>query len=283
MRSETAAVPTRNLLPQAEVCSVVEARATISEAILQLLASTRVALVAIRLSYEPEEKHTQIEQSSRRNRDQSIDYLLQSIRPLVRKTDRVFRHDNCLYFVLLASDLQGAAIVEERLWETLLWRVHNMSELMLLPPTEMTIGHSACPDPHTNLDELFSAATHVSQRAGCATERPGRTSDQPDSSDEVARPTEREALPQLARKLGIPYLSLLPGKPPQSVLHVVNPRLAQELHCYPVGRERNILTVAMLNPQDRSALERLRRETGLRIFPVLTHPDALERALAQLS
>jgi hypothetical protein len=38
----------------------------------------------------------------------------------------------------------------------------------------------------------------------------------------------------------------------------------------------------MLNPQDKSTLERLHKETGLHIFPVLTHPRALQTALAQL-
>jgi len=93
---------------------------------------------------------------------------------------------------------------------------------------------------------------------------------------------DRDELPLLARKLGIPYLSLLPGKLPQRVLHTLSARLARELRCYPIGRERNMLTVAMLNPQDHTILERLHQETGLHIFPVLTHPEALERALKQL-
>lgn len=91
-----------------------------------------------------------------------------------------------------------------------------------------------------------------------------------------------EELPVLARKLGIPYLSLLPSKLPADITQLVDPKLAHELHCYPLGRERNMLTVAMLNPQDRSALDRLHRETGLHIFPVLTHPQALQTALEQL-
>jgi len=86
----------------------------------------------------------------------------------------------------------------------------------------------------------------------------------------------------LARKLGIPYLTLLPRKLPQSLQRLVNPKLAQELRCYPLGRERNMLTVAMLNPEDNSALDRLKQETGLRIFPVLAHPQALQIALEQL-
>jgi hypothetical protein len=96
------------------------------------------------------------------------------------------------------------------------------------------------------------------------------------------QPTDEDELPSLARKLGIPYLSLLPRKPPQGVQQLVNPKLAQELRCYPLGRERNMLTVAMSNPQDESVLARLQHETGLHIFPVLTHPQELQTALEQL-
>ena len=91
-----------------------------------------------------------------------------------------------------------------------------------------------------------------------------------------------QELPVLARKLGIPYLTLLPRNLPQSLQHLVNPKLAHELRCYPLGRERDMLTVAMLNPVDHSALDRLKQETGLHIFPVLTHPQALQVALEQL-
>ena len=89
-------------------------------------------------------------------------------------------------------------------------------------------------------------------------------------------------LPQLARMLGIPYLSLLPRKLPLQVLHLVDPKLAQELHCYPLGRNKDVLTVAIANPQDRSALVRLEQITGLHIFPVLAPQLELQTALEQL-
>jgi hypothetical protein len=38
----------------------------------------------------------------------------------------------------------------------------------------------------------------------------------------------------------------------------------------------------MLDPQNRDALDRLRAETGLHIFPVLAHPKTLQCALEQL-
>jgi hypothetical protein len=88
-------------------------------------------------------------------------------------------------------------------------------------------------------------------------------------------------LPALARKLGIPYLALLPRKLPREVRQLVRPELALELHCYPLGRERDTLTVAIADPQDSQMFDRLRKETGLRIFPVLAHPQELHLVLSQ--
>ena len=284
MRNKTATAPTRDLLPQAEVYTRIADQTTILEAVRQVANNTKIALVIIQLSYEGEEKRGQARASLSKRAEQSTAYLLQNIRSLVRKTDLVFLHQHSLFFGLLAADLQGGSIVEERLWEALLWRVHNMDEQDILRPSEMTIGHSAYPIPCSDLDGLFNKASQTSKCFGEQSEQAlPHFSECAAYGNEPELSEEKETLAQLARKLGIPYLSPLPLKPPQSVLQAVNARLAQELRCYPVGRDRNILTVAMLNPQDRSALERLHQETGLRIFPVLTHPEALERALEQLN
>lgn len=210
---------------------------------------------------------------------QSSAYLLQNLRTLVRKTDYVSLNQHNLYFVLPGANLQGALIVEERLWEALLWRIHNMGEQKAARPLEMTIGHAAYPEPQASPDDLLAAAGEVSKRFD---ERPERFNQRGAPRIEIEDQTAHEELPQLAKKLGIPYLSLLPLQLPQRVQQVVNAKLAHELHCYPVGRARNTLTVAMLNPQDCRALERLRQETGLHIFPVLAHPEALEIALQQM-
>jgi len=148
----------------------------------------------------------------------------------------------------------------------------------------MTIGHSAYPTPYSDIDEFIEAASNVSMYFDRLPEKAPRKavvrqSHQPSIHQEM--PVDEE-LPALARKLGIPYLSLLPRKLPRCVQQLVDPKLAQELNCYPLGRERNMLTVAMLNPQDLAVLDRLRQETGFHIFPVLTHPHVLQSALEQL-
>lgn len=257
-----------------------EDRTIIVEKVRELSAqgNALVALVTIHLTYPHSEKNTPAKRLLAEQARESSTYLLQHLRSLVRKTDHVLLQEHALYFILLGANVQGACIVEERLWEALLWRTHNMSEheQHMLHPLSMTIGHAAFPDPQDSPDALLQAADVVSRRYD---EQAGRS-----VAHSVAStpPEVSEELPQLARKLGIPYLSLLPGQVPPRVQQVVDAKLAHELHCYPVGRVRNTLTVAMRDPQDRRALERLHQETGLRIFPVLAHPEALENALKQL-
>src|SRR5947209_20540005 len=61
----------------------------------------QVALVVIRLSYENEEK---INLNRAAQNGQSTEYLINSLRPLVRKTDHVFLSGHSMYFLLLAAN-----------------------------------------------------------------------------------------------------------------------------------------------------------------------------------
>ncbi|HEX6555371.1 MAG TPA: hypothetical protein VF026_21600 [Ktedonobacteraceae bacterium] len=211
----------------------------------------------------------------------SMTHFLDGLRPLVRKTDVVFLLDTSLHFLLPGTNLRGGGIVQSRLWDALLWRLHNGIDREISRPLEIAIGHSAYPSPCHSITECILAASEVNVSFNFSAARPTHKSVGRQTHN-TQQPTTEEEWPALARKLGIPYLSLLPKKPPTRVQQLVNASLAHELHCYPVGRARNMLTVAMLNPQDRDALQRLHQETGLSIFPVLTHPEELQTALEQL-
>ncbi len=214
----------------------------------------------------------------------STTHLLGSLRALVRKTDDVFLYEDTMYFVLHGSNQQGGAIVQARLWEALLWRVHNMNELEMIRPRTMTIGHSGCQEAQANLQNCIEVACTPQLHYEWHPEKPRKVVRQ--NLSQFAPGLElinEEELPAMARKLGIPYLALLPRKMPVSLQRLVRPSLAQELRCFPIGRERDTLTVAMLDPQDHRALDRLRSETGMHIFPVLAHPQALQYALEQLA
>ena len=238
----------------------------------------QIALVTVHLSYERKDA---INAHQNELADKTTQYLLNDLRVLVRKTDSVLHLGHNLYFLLPGANKQGGKIVQDRLWEALLWRVHNLSERDMVRPQSMAIGHGAYPMRNNALRECITTAEEVMFRLDTQSENePGKHVEM--AQDLQTKDELDQELPVLARKLGIPYLTLLPRKLPQSLQRLVNPQLAHELHCYPLGRERNMLTVAMLNPEDHSALDRLKQETGLHIFPVLAHPQALQVALEQL-
>ncbi len=215
----------------------------------------------------------------------STQYYLNTLRRLVRKIDKVYLLDSTFYFVLFGATTEGGRIVESRLWDALLWCVHNVNEDGLLRPCAMTIGHAA-----------YSAQDHDAHQCIAAASEPRSSFDvQPEADSSVVdtlqddiEPLDTEVvslegeLTALARKLNMPYLSSLPRKRPEQVQRLVTLKLAHELQCYPLGRERGTLTVAFSNPQDSTIVARLHEETGLRIFPVLTHPQELQTALRLL-
>jgi hypothetical protein len=237
---------------------------------------TQLALVSISLHFE--------EGLYRQERiDQSKQYFLDNLRLLVRKTDTVLLMNNSFYFILLGANLAGGAIVQERLWEALLWRVHNAADGDILRPYSMAVGHSAYPSPHEQALDCIAAA-HEPQQSFFAPDKPVHkyTTQLDKRSQKVIRESpEAFELPLLAQESGIPYLSLLPRKLPLKLRQLISPQLALELGCFPLGRERDTLTVAIANPRDKQVLDRLQQETGLRIFPVLAPPQELQTALEQ--
>jgi hypothetical protein len=277
---EATSRPTWEQVLQMSAYEVVESIRSITDT-MQLITTTRTAqfaLVTITLHFEHEGKITpaQLIQVAH-----STTYFLESLRPLVRKTDAVFLLNHTFYFLLLSANEAGGNIVQTRLWDALLWRIHNIHDREILRPRFLAIGHSAYPLPCNEFNECIGAAREVLQSFDTHPERTIRKTIH--RQTKLAQPqSNEEELPELARKLGIPYLMLLPRRLPEQVQQLVDPKLAQELHCYPLGRERGTLTVAIADLQDCTALDRLRQQTGLHIFPVLAHPHELQSALEQL-
>ncbi len=281
MGNEAASLVATELANNQYTYESIETTATIATTIEHLSTHyfNSVALVSITLDFDREGKVA----LDRFVKDvyATTTYLMDCLRPLVRKTDVVFLLNSALHFILLGANLQGGEIVQTRLWEALLWRIHNMGEGEMLRPSSTSIGYSAYPAPNANIDGCIATASEAVLCSNFTSEKATRKTTARSGQPMQASSQDNE-LSALARKLGIPYLSLLPKRPPQRIQQLVTPKLAQELRCYPIGRERNTLTVAMLDPQDTSALQRLQQATGLRIFPVLTHAEALQSALEQL-
>src|SRR5437660_9670934 len=227
--------------------------------------SEQATLVTIRLQFGHQSRTPR---SHRTIANRSMRHFLENLRLLVRKTDLVFLLDHSYYFVLHNANEEGGQIVQRRLWEALLWHIHTSTEPEILSPQSITIGHSTYPVPCDTVNACIAAANTVRDSFEA-------------SAGKSAQQTQDGELPTLSRKLGVPYLPLLPRTLPARLHQLVSPQLAQELHCYPLGYAHNTLTVAMSNPQNSEALERLRQETGLHIFPILVPSQELESALEQ--
>lgn len=278
MGNEVAALPKQGLTMSPYPVDTERAIALIIEQLISA-GNEHMALVVIRMCYGEEVTSTP---HGCMLAEKSTQSLIQDLRPLVRKTDKVLRLGHTLYFLLLGATLQGGQIVQSRLWEAVLWRMHtHLAECDSMCPQSIIIGHSSCQLSEKTLPACIAAADIEQFRFDAQTEKATRTQ-VTEVLDQQANNAADEELPALARTLGIPYLQLLPRKVPQSLRRLVTPKLAHELWCYPLGRERNMLTVAMLNPGDHSALDRLKQETGLCIFPVLAPHQALQIALEQL-
>jgi hypothetical protein len=92
---------------------------------------------------------------------------------------------------------------------------------------------------------------------------------------------EAEALRRKADEQGVPFVRIRNVLSP-ALRRAISPELARELGAVPIGRTRGVLTVAMRDPSDLSALQRLASATGLTIFPVLADLDDLARALRDI-
>jgi hypothetical protein len=201
--------------------------------------------------------------------ERSTRYLLNAIRTHTRQSDSIWLKDTTCYFLLAGASLQGGDTVQHRLWKALQESIRIIQENTVALPCAMTIGHSAYPEPSSTIEQCLNDALMQ-----CEMQRPD------DAKQVPALP--KEDLSMMARQFGVPYLSFLPRTFSNKVKQLIRPELAQELHCFPLGCARNTLTVAMANPQDNHILDRLRQETGMRIFPVLIHPDELQMALEEI-
>ncbi|MBX5457310.1 MAG: hypothetical protein IRZ31_10445 [Thermogemmatispora sp.] len=272
----------------------------------------RLGVVVITLTFAGQRSPALVER-----RAQATCRLLAALRSLVRRTDRVFVLGNRGYVVLPDCDEPGRMAVEERLWWALCSRVRSLQTRELADLTALAVGGRMleradsqnllsvlreAARPRRVLNAPLGLAEPVADSEADSEGKPGQERG-PGPTQELAQalPPKQdqrlvpgvqlslssapgEELLAEARRLGIPYLAPLPRRVSASVRQAISPHLAHELHCCPIGRARKTLTVALADSRNhRAILERLERETGLQIFPVLTPAHELQQALERLS
>ncbi len=83
----------------------------------------------------------------------------------------------------------------------------------------------------------------------------------------------------MARKLGIPFVSLKDFRIPPEVLKRVPAAVAHRFQTLPVGEAENALVVAVENPMDMANLESLRFVAGMKLVPVMATGEDIRAAL----
>jgi type II secretory ATPase GspE/PulE/Tfp pilus assembly ATPase PilB-like protein len=83
----------------------------------------------------------------------------------------------------------------------------------------------------------------------------------------------------IARKLGIPYISLKSFRIPPEVLKRIPAAVAQRFQTLPVAESDNALAVAIENPMDMAKLEELRFVVGSKLLPVMASGEDIRAAL----
>lgn len=139
------------------------------------------------------------------------------------------------------------------------------------------------------IGQVFSQTdgASVGERARRAAGDGSSAASEPTLSVVHATPRRRKARQEAEKRdepvvvPGIPYLAL-PQRLSASFRRALPVDLARALRAVVVGRASGSLTIALDAPATPETLERLREVTQQSIFPVLTSPAELDRALSQL-
>ncbi len=89
---------------------------------------------------------------------------------------------------------------------------------------------------------------------------------------------ESDLLPYLADQFGVPHVLLREGLVDPIVATLLPRHVAEACHALALFKVHDLLTVAMVEPQNLATIDRLERVTGLRVRPVL----ALQSSISEL-
>jgi hypothetical protein len=204
-----------------------------------------------------------------------LEQILTNVQRTIRSNDHILVHPWASIAIILPDvDQEGA--------QTLLERIYYSINL-LQPETNITLGIGSYPKPGASLEDLLY---HTSIMANQIILRPAvitqlhdpRPNDVLELNLYNHNPDDDNDTRVAARNNGIPFMQL-PTQLPARLQQLIPYTLACELHCAPVGRDHNRLTVAMAYPTDLQAIDRLHTATNMVIFPVACVAKALDDLL----
>ena len=265
----------------------------------------RSAPISVLLLHVSQLEHVHISPKSamlhRRHRfhapESFLEQVLANVRRTIRGGDPVITHGGTGAAIIFPEvDQEGAFSIIERAYHS----INLLQPETVIPPlsreTDIFLGMGSYPEPARTLEELFyhtgCVAHRLTLRPAVVSSRiyPYKAGQSHDmcEKDETGTTAETGKSYEPGRALdlippagssGIPFMQL-PTKLPARLKHLIPYHLARELHCAPVGRDHNRLTVAMAQPVDTHTLDALKAATGMLIYPVACEISALDALLA---
>ena len=111
-------------------------------------------------------------------------------------------------YLLPGAHSHGGRIVRDRLWEALLWRVHNLTEQDILCPQGMAIGYCSYPMRGKTIRDCLAVSGKATLRFEAQPEETRRAQAGEVPQGPPAQDEADQQLAVLARELGIPYLTV---------------------------------------------------------------------------
>ena len=94
--------------------------------------------------------------------------------------------------------------------------------------------------------------------------------------------SEGELIRTLVSQTGVRQVNLVEVQLDNSLASLVPPRIAKLYRLIPVKKNKNLLSVAMINPLDQSAIDQLYKMTGCTIKPMVADRKGLEKGWKRL-
>ena len=215
-----------------------------------------------------------------------LDQVLVNVRRPMRTSDQFLVHEGIGVAIIFPEvDQQGMYNILERIYRS----ISLLQAETIIPPlkreTEIVMGISSYPDPADSLERLLGqvgvTVRKFTLRPAITTQLWGTQSTHLHTVETMDHLLQDNQDPAKHNQLltTVPFMNL-PAQLPRRLKQLIPYPTAFELRCAPVGRDHHCLTVAMADPINNAAIDRLREMTGLTIFPVSCDVSALNALLA---
>ena len=218
-----------------------------------------------------------------------LNQMLMNVRRVIRASDPILVHAGIGAIIIFPDvDQRGMYGIAERVYQS----INLLQAETVIPPlqriTDILIGTGSYPEPARSPEELLYYSGLIVRKLML---RPALGT-QLRSTKSLASTAPAQSIPPIKDPSqensnqgpsqdnhGIPFMQL-PSQLPKRLKHLIPHPLALELRCAPVGRDHGRLTIAMADPTNTNALDRLKEITGLTIFAVSCEEEALNTLLA---